>query len=237
VLVSVYLIGAWLRRRERLPRPETVGLLLVAGWAAIDSQRLLNFLLLVLAVYGAAEYGAVASALGSRLSATYRIASRHVAGALALVLSATLAVVVSRGLADFARAGLGYAPYPVGAVEWLERHGAGGRLLTHFNHGSYAIWRLYPLYQVAIDGRYEETYPQETIEAAWIALQPTAPGHAEALRQIAPDYILVPDAAWARDFGADWRIVYEDAGSVVLSRPSLPVDANRAVRPAWTPGF
>jgi len=237
VLGAIYLSGVRLRWRIGRPLPEALGLIAVSIWAAADSQRLVNFLLLVLAVYGAAEYRAVLSALGALAPTRYRIAARHVAGAVALAMPMALLTLSASYLVRFASNGLGYDIFPVGAVDWLERRGAGGRLLTHFNHGSFAIWRLYPLYQVAVDGRYEETYPEETVRLAWTALQPNAPGHDEALRLVAPDYILVPGPDWARDFDPSWVMVYEDDVSAVLARPGLTVTADRPPRPMWTPGF
>jgi hypothetical protein len=233
----LYVSGAWLRRGRREVLPETIGLLVVSLGAALQSQRLVNFLLLVLAVYGATEYRAVVGALGRKVSDEYRRAARHLSGAVALGAPVALLIFTGTNLASFASSGLSYARYPVGAVEWLHRHGAGGRLLTHFNHGSFALWRLYPLYQVAIDGRYEETYPQETVDLAWMAFQPQLPGHAEALQAIDPDYIIVPDPGWAGDLHGDWETVYADTASVVLARPGLETVDARPPRRMWSPGF
>jgi hypothetical protein len=237
VLGSIYLAGVAMRWRVARPLPETIGMLVVSVWAAADSQRLLNFLLLVLVVYGAAEYRTVMAAIGRTIPATYRAAGRHLLGVAAIGMVVIGTSLSGWYLIRFAERGLGYTQYPVGAIEWLERHGAGGRVLTHFNHGSFALWRLYPLYQVAIDGRYEETYPHETVDMTRLALQPTAPGHAAALRAVDPDYIVVPGVSWARDFGPPWVMVYQDETSAVLARPGLEAGADRPVRPMWQPGF
>jgi hypothetical protein len=237
LLGAVYLTGAWLGRKERTVLPETWGLLAVSLWAALDSQRLLNFLLLVLAVYGAAEYRAVVAATGGWFSREYRLAARHLSGVGALALPGVMAVLIGLNLKGFSDSGLDFSRYPVNAVEWLRQHGSGGRLLTHFNHGSYALWRLYPLYQVALDGRYEETYPEETVDLARAALQPHAPGHGDALRRIDPDYILVPGPDWAADFGGDWLMVYSDSVSAVLARPGLEAGEAGPSRGMWVPGF
>jgi predicted small integral membrane protein len=237
VLGSIWLAGAWLGRASTRVLPETAGLLAASLWAAIDSQRLMNFLLLVLAVYGAAEYRTVLRTVAARLPDAYRTATGHLAGIVTLAGPAILLVVTCVHLVGFSSTGLGYEKYPTGALDWLYRHGAGGRLLSHFNHGSLAIWRLYPHYQVAVDGRYEETYPEETVQLAWTALQPNAPGHDEALARVAPDYILVPGAEWASDFRGGWQTVYADSASAVLARPGLDSYADRTPRPMWAPGF
>lgn len=83
-----------------------------------------------------------------------------------------------------------YQYYPQSAVAWLCQHGTGGNLLIHFNEASYALWALRGRYRVAIDGRYEELYPEETFMRALAAIDPTHSEHATALKWIAPDYII-----------------------------------------------
>lgn len=237
ILLAIFFAGAHIRKGIRAIPPEVAALILVSIWAAADSQRLLNYLLLVLAVYGAAEYRAVRQAVGSRFTPLYRRAVRNVAAAGVLLLGMFFGVGVGKNLYEFSTTGLDFSRYPVGAVEWLERSGAGGRVLTHFNHGSYALWRLYPEYQVAVDGRYEETYPEETVALAWKAIDPYLPGHEEALSILAPDYIVVPSQEWAEGFGTEWQRVYTDETGVVLARPGLTTERSRPARSMWVPGF
>ena len=52
--------------------------------------------------------------------------------------------------------------YPVGSLEFIKQNRLSGNLLTDFNWGSYAAWKLYPQNKIAIDGRYEEVYTKET---------------------------------------------------------------------------
>ncbi len=51
---------------------------------------------------------------------------------------------------------------PVKAVEHMKKSGIKGNLLVSFNWGSYAMYELYPQCLVSMDGRYEETYTNET---------------------------------------------------------------------------
>lgn len=236
---GIFLAGAWLERKRRRVEPEVWAMLAVCAVAAADAQRLVNFLFAVLAVYGAGEYRAVLGRVAAVLTARSRDAVGRVAAGVAFVAVAGLLAVASVQTARALRGGLSYARYPAGAVEWLDRYGAGGRLLTHFNHGSFALWRLYPRYRVAIDGRYEETYREGTLRLAWRALQPFAEGHDEALGRLDPDYILVPGGIeWAEDFGDGWAVLYRDDASVVLGRPELPVrDEPRPARSMWEAGF
>lgn len=51
---------------------------------------------------------------------------------------------------------------PVRAVEFIKSNKLEGNLLTTFNWGSYALWKLYPQCLVFEDGRYEEVYYDDT---------------------------------------------------------------------------
>ncbi|EKE02707.1 MAG: hypothetical protein ACD_20C00346G0034 [uncultured bacterium] len=51
--------------------------------------------------------------------------------------------------------------YPMGAVEFIRQNNISGNLLAPFHWGSYLAWSLYPQCLIAIDGRYEEVYPEE----------------------------------------------------------------------------
>lgn len=238
-LLAVVLLGSWRADRRDRPPAEAWAMMGVSLWAAADAQRLLNFLLIVLCVYGAGAYRAVVRSVMDAVPRAYGVALRRVAGTGVVAATLALLLTTASNLGAFSRRGLSYEQFPVGPIDWLDRHGVGGRVLTHFNHGSFALWRLYPRYRVAVDGRYEETYPEETVATAGLALQPLLPGHLEALARIDPDYIVVPERAWAEDFGTGWTIVYEDVGGVVLaSRPELSSDREAGPRrPMWRAGF
>lgn len=243
VLLLTFAAGVWRRGAERRPPPEAWAMVAVSLWAAVDSQRLLNFLLVTLCVYGAGPFRAVVGIPVGRLGRSWQVALRHVSAAGAVLAVVALVALSVRNLRRFSDEGLSYEAYPVGAVEWLDRHGPGGRVLTHFNHGSYALWRLYPRYRVAVDGRYEETYPDQTVEMAALALQPLVPGHEEALAAVDPDFVVVPrrvlpQGEQAEAFGADWTVLYEDSSAVLIARPGQVGElASRPARPMWTPGF
>ena len=51
--------------------------------------------------------------------------------------------------------------YPVQAVEFVKQNNLSGNLLAPFHWGSYMAWNLHPQCLIAIDGRYEEVYPEE----------------------------------------------------------------------------
>lgn len=54
--------------------------------------------------------------------------------------------------------------YPIGAVEFIRQNNISGNLVTLFHWGSYVTWKLYPRCKVALDGRYEEVYPDDTVK-------------------------------------------------------------------------
>ena len=53
--------------------------------------------------------------------------------------------------------------YPVGSIEFIRQNNLSGNLATIFHWGSYATWKLYPRCRIALDGRYEEVYPDNTV--------------------------------------------------------------------------
>ncbi len=48
--------------------------------------------------------------------------------------------------------------YPVQAVDFLRQNELGAKLGIQFDWGGYALWHLYPKYQISIDGRYASVY-------------------------------------------------------------------------------
>ncbi len=81
--------------------------------------------------------------------------------------------------------------YPVRAVDLLEASHAEGNLAVPFRWGSYASWRLAPRIKVSMDGRYEETYPDETFEENRAFFFKAGANWAELLRRYHVDFILL----------------------------------------------
>lgn len=109
---------------------------------------------------------------------------------------------------------LNYEKYPVAAMDWLNTYGDGGKLLIHFNDGSYALWKGYPKYKVSIDGRYEEVYPDHVVQEVNQLFSEAAPTKLPFFYKYKPDYILLcRHSTWGYreiSYGNDWRIVYDD---------------------------
>jgi hypothetical protein len=232
-VTAVFLLGS-MRVEKRVP-PEAWALAATTLVAAFSAQRMLNLFYPVLAVYGGPSAAAFAGMLRSKAPG-HAAALRRVLAAGVPLAALLLVGKVARNLGQVAEEGLSYEAFPVGAVEWLETRGEGGRLLLHFNHGSFGLWRLYPEYLVSVDGRYEEVYPQSTVDLSFKAIDPREPGHEAALRELNPDYILVPVASWVSGFAPPWTTVYDDGRFAVLSRRSEH-SGGGPVRPMWSPGF
>lgn len=233
LFAAIFVLGA-IRATPR-PTPEAWALALVSFLAAVQSRRFLSIFVLTVAVYGTPSFRALLSPLGDRMVSGHRLL-RAVGHAAVIVVTLVTVQQAFTRLRGFAREGVSFERFPVEAIEWLETRG-GGDLLVHFNHGSYALWRLFPRYRVSVDGRYEEVYPQETVDRVMTALDPEADGHVDALRWVDPDYILVEGDG--SGFGPAWHTVYSDPRAVVLSRDSLPPSRDSAAthRPMWQPAF
>jgi hypothetical protein len=239
LLLAIFVAGALLVGHR--PPPEAWAMVGVAFVMTLSSQRIRNHLLVLLAVYGAGSAKAVAASMVSHLQdriPSYFWATRNVVGAVFFLMLGVAAGQTVLNVSAFARDGLEYERYPTDAVDWLATHGEGGRLLVHFNHGSFALWRLHPEYLVSLDGRYEETYPQSTIDVVHQALDPRHVEHQESLRAVAPDYILMEEPERADAFGAEWNVVFSDTRFAILSHDTLTHNRRpRATRPMWVPGF
>ena len=59
--------------------------------------------------------------------------------------------------------------YPVSAVHFLKQNGIQGNVLLPFDWGEYAIWKLYPVCKVSIDGRFRTVYPGKILSDHFVA--------------------------------------------------------------------
>lgn len=189
--------------------------LIVTLIAAIKHQRHIPYFLFTASVYLPASLRILAEAL----SPFWRARSQSVSRACCGMMWATALVGLTQ-LIHFAVQArsfkLDYSRFPVETIEWLSRHASGGRILVHFNNGSYVLFRGYPRFKVSLDARYEEAYPQETFELVLQALDPAHERHAVAFEQAQPDFILACRdttrlADWSH-FGGGWTNVFTGDG-------------------------
>ena len=241
-IAAVWIAGL-LRLRFRVPL-EWIVLPSIALVFAIRSGRLSAAFLMTVAVFGIVPVNALLQSIGSRLPALPET-WRRAAAVCAAVAIVPLSLPVARAVLNPGEIELSYQAYPVGALEWLRENRDGGDVLVGFAEGSYALWRLHPRFLVSIDGRYEEVYPQETVDLVFAALDPLAEGHHDAFDTVRPDFIVVrTDGPAGSEFGAGWKRIYDDgrfklfeASSEREASSALPASAPQSVRPIWDPLF
>jgi hypothetical protein len=110
--------------------------------------------------------------------------------------------------------------YPVWAFDYIKEHRLTGKLLISFKWGEYALWNLYPLCQVAIDGRYETVYP-EAVALPYFEFIKGRKDWRRFLEQYPPDLILIDISSKTCSLlqgEALWRQVYADTGSALFVR-------------------
>jgi hypothetical protein len=234
-------VGITLRRKER----DLTALLLLSFsfYCGFTHIRFLGFAMLTAIVFGAQYFDTVVKrareTLGSRMVMIER--SFALVGAVMMGLMIVHTAVATSRLETWR---LSVRNYPVNALEWLRNSGGSGRLLVDFNHGSFALWRLYPRFLISMDGRYEEVYTDQSVQEAAAALLSHTPEGLAALQKIAPTHILFQDYPLSRKARAslppEWREVYRDEQYSIYTTNVSPPSADiptAATSDLWRPLF
>lgn len=114
--------------------------------------------------------------------------------------------------------------FPERAVKFIEMNGLSGNLMVLFNWGSYALWKLYPQCLIAVDGRYEEVYPESTISQI-ARFHYVGREWDELVRAYHTDIMLVPvdyDVYKYLIQLKEWKIVYKDDIAAVFLPAKTP---------------
>lgn len=200
--------------------------LLLAGFGYLAFAYVRNLTLFSLVIFGPA-------ALSLTRLATLPAAFRRALVAASLAGSAFL-------LVGSPKWGVGVDPhlFPHASADFIERHRPPGRLLNEFESGGYFAWRLYPRYQVAVDGRtyYGVDLAMRTSELVLSA----EPGWRELVEEQGVTLIFTPGISYSTgelarvlvelDRDPAWELrVAEDAGMLFVRRglvpgPALPKD-------------
>jgi hypothetical protein len=251
VMAIILAIGVIRRWRSlptfqmRLQEVAPAALWLAAGFVlGFRHLRLVPLTMLLCIVFGAPYVRAFWTVIEESIP-RYAEAATHVC---AVVLSVAFVPVLVLGTIAFASAPfaqLSYSEYPVSAAQWLRDSGQTGRLLIDFNRGSFALWRLYPAFQISIDGRYEEVYPESTNALVAQAFRFDHPDGVKALETVNPTHILldkeVAERRGWRSLAPEWVILKELDGFLVLGRPSslnlMAKPSSVAAVPMWAPSF
>jgi hypothetical protein len=121
--------------------------------------------------------------------------------------------------------------YPVGAVEYLARNEFKGNVMTPFRLGAYVSWKLFPAVKVSLDGRYEETYPENTVRSIFRFYE-AAPEWRSTLNVFSTDLVLVPRESPLSQAmpQSTWKRVYFDQQFELYIRPGadLPFEDGSA---------
>ncbi|HXY15676.1 MAG TPA: hypothetical protein VEI26_14350 [Terriglobales bacterium] len=110
--------------------------------------------------------------------------------------------------------------FPSAAVAFLTNARPPAPIMNHYNWGGYFIWRLYPRYNVYIDGRadvYGDSFLDEFASAYYVKGESWRVGLGKwRVRTI----VLPPDAplVTALSLEPDWEAVFADNQAVVLTR-------------------
>ncbi len=228
-LLAISVSGAYLRwQRTRQLSFELLIFLIPSVIAGFTSQRLTPLAAITALIFATREFATFTNWLSAYSSRLITVISRSVALAL-LALLVTVSAFITRTVVFGTALKFNLNDYPVQAMSWLASQYTGGKLLTNFNEGSYALWRLPANFRIAIDGRYEEVYPEETLRVALCALSSSCGWQQGALRQLTPDFVLLrrdwPHYSAQKQLFPDYTQVYLDPKFALLSRSS---DRNKA---------
>lgn len=118
--------------------------------------------------------------------------------------------------------------FPEAAVSFVETTHPPGPILNHYNWGGYFIWKLYPKYQVYIDGR-TDLYTSSILDEAQVLCSLSSPVWQQLLDRWQIRTVILPPetplvAALRQNIG--WQVVYADPQAVILTRrgdrPAIP---------------
>lgn len=109
--------------------------------------------------------------------------------------------------------------FPVQAVSFLAQNKPSGPIFNHYNWGGYLIWKLYPQYEVFVDGRadiYGDQFLDNLAKMYFVQNQWQQKFDAWQIRTV----MLPPDAPLiaALRLRSGWKQVYEDKQAVILER-------------------
>jgi hypothetical protein len=110
---------------------------------------------------------------------------------------------------------------PVDAVNYLERHGVKGPVLTPDYWGGYLVYRLHPKMQVVVDDRHD--LYGEGFFKSYLKMMHGEPGWDEFLREHEVSCLISPvDAPLASILAKTqgWKAIYEDAVAIAYVRGS-----------------
>ncbi len=226
VIVLLIFIGALLDRQ--VIKLNSILMLLVTMFFAYRHNRLQALFFVTAAVYGEPYFSIAVNRFALLRPKFFKMLGRMFA---IFILFATIAVYprIVIFLLNYSKFKLDLSAFPVQACDFLAAeanlkpplNNMPYRVLTEFNSGSYVLWRLFPNFQISVDGRYEELYPESTVELNNRALNGNGVEQQQALESINPDYILttVPDyLSKISGFANSWKIVHQQSPFALIGK-------------------
>ena len=110
--------------------------------------------------------------------------------------------------------------YPVKALEWLKTNHMKGNILPHFEWGEYLMWTCYPDCHVAMDGRYENVYPDHVHQEYFDFLYGRDQWRV-FLKKYPHEIVLLKNGTRIHslmNLEQNWRAVYSDQTSIIFVR-------------------
>lgn len=110
--------------------------------------------------------------------------------------------------------------FPKAAVDWIAENHPEGNIFNSYYWGGYIIWRLYPQYQVYVDGRAFDVYGDKFLYD-YMDIYRAQSNWEEALDKQAVRLVVVdPKSGLASALrqSSGWEIVYEDQLSVLFDK-------------------
>jgi hypothetical protein len=204
-------------------RPREVLLLSVTTYAALRSVRHIPIYALVAVPILSAMIQACLQERGVAKQFDWKQTSMTTAKALvnAMLLAGFLVFVVARvRYVGHRQAEKEAKEFPAAAVSFIAAQRPPAPILNHYNWGGYFIWRLYPEYQVYIDGRadlYGDRFMDDLATTYYLRGDSwRIPFEKWGIRTV----VLPPDAplVTALSAGQDWKTIYADNQAVILTK-------------------
>ncbi|MGB8646452.1 MAG: hypothetical protein WCF84_14535 [Anaerolineae bacterium] len=218
-ILLLALIGAGIVSRARIPATWLL-LILIFGFASLRSARNIPFFALAAVPALASQFTAIlqkpSTPHTSRVSQVPRL-SGYLNPLLLIIIGVLVALRVLTIVDNQPQ--VEQKQFPDAAVNYIQNNKVQGNLYNTYGWGGYIIWRLYPQYQVYIDGR-ADVYGDQFIES-YLEIYRAKPGWDAALAARGVNAALVePDSAiaYAMATAADWQQVYADSHSILFIR-------------------
>lgn len=238
LLLAIILSAIGLKSCRHRPPTEAWLLLALTLYAGISHVRFVPFTFITLAAYFSDPFCAAISRLTSGLTFSRQLISKACI-LLAPALTIWFCALAFHPLLNWRSFSLNYDKYPVSALSWLTATQPPGRLMTSYDSGSFALWRLYPRFKISLDGRFDGAFPVETLQMVFGAYTTRNPRHLEYFNQLDPDYILIEaNSSEERDaeklFPHRFKM-YDDRRWIILGRATTAATAATSITTAPPP--